>query len=94
MRVTLKDVVSRQPVEVMHLDKTQPPVRARLDEVQLEDGRQVIRFPGRGMPASTQSKKAKGSRPGDAVIVVEIALPKKLSDAQRQAICAALDGSV
>ncbi|KAJ1618237.1 hypothetical protein T492DRAFT_1094146, partial [Pavlovales sp. CCMP2436] len=91
VRATLKDVVSGQPIEVWHLDKTQPPLRAKLSEVQLEKGRQVIRFPGRGMPVSTQNRKTKGSRPGDAVLVVEIAIPKTLSDAQRSAICAALD---
>lgn len=83
-RATLKDVIRGFEVSAPHLLASAPPLRAKLDQVQLEGSRQVIRFPGRGMPA------AKGGKPGDAVLVVDFAIPK-LSAAQREQICEALD---
>lgn len=83
-RATLKDVVRGSEVELAHVLPSQPPLRATLDQVQLEGSRQIIRFPGRGMPV------AKGGKPGDAVLVVKFAMPS-LSSEQREQICAVLD---
>jgi DnaJ-class molecular chaperone len=82
-RVTLKDVISGREVEIPHL--VEPPLRAKLSEVELDHGRHCIRFAGRGMP------NTKLGKPGDAILVVHIAIPKRLTAEQRNAVCAALD---
>ena len=76
-------MISGRDIEIPHLAGL--PLHAKLSDVELDHGRHVIRFPGRGMPSTKRTK------PGDALLVVHIAIPKRLTAEQRNAICAALD---
>jgi DnaJ family protein B protein 4 len=92
MRSTLKDVLRGQPVELQHPDGSV--LRASLGDLQLQpDGRHAIRFPGRGMPISS-AKRAGAKQAGDALLMVHFSIPKRLSEQQRETICAVLDGRV
>lgn len=88
-RATLKDIVSRRHFELTHPDSSV--VAVPFEELQCDqDGRQVVKIAGKGMPVSSE-KSAK--RRGDLLVIVHFCLPK-LSDGQREVVCAALDASV